>query len=55
MKKYTYTPKPLFYALVGSLILSVFFSPIIFGIVAGVWFFYALINLGNRINKDNGC
>lgn len=55
MKKYKYTPKPMFYVLVGSLILSVFLSPIVFGIVGGVWGFLALINLGNRINKDNRC
>ena len=53
MKKIKYTPKPLFYFLVGSLIISILISPVIFICVIGLWFFYAIINWSNQINKDN--
>ncbi len=55
MKKYTYTPKPLFYVLIGSLAISAIISPILFGLIGGLWWFFALINFGNRVNKDNDC
>lgn len=53
MKKHKYTPKPMFYVLVGSLIISLILSPIVFIPVVGIWFLYALINWGNQIIKDN--
>jgi hypothetical protein len=37
----------------GSLLISVLISPIIFGIVGGIWFLYALINWANKINEEN--
>ena len=55
MKKYNYKPTKLFYFLIGSLLISVLISPIIFGIVFGIWFFVALINWANKINKENNC
>lgn len=55
MKKYNYKPTKLFYFIIGSLLISVLISPIIFGIVGGIWFFYALINWANKINKENNC
>ncbi|MEZ4876486.1 MAG: hypothetical protein R2805_02875 [Flavobacterium sp.] len=53
MKKFHYKPTKLFYSLIGSLVISLLFSPIAFGIVGGLWCFYGLINLGNMINEEN--
>jgi hypothetical protein len=53
MKKYIYKPKPLFWVIIFSLIISLFLGPIIFGLVVGIWFFIALVNFGNTINRDN--
>ena len=55
MKKYNYKPTKLFYFLIASLLISAIVSPIIFGIVGGLWFFYALINWAYKINKENNC
>ncbi|QOG56371.1 hypothetical protein [Flavobacterium columnare] len=48
--KYKYTPKPLFYVLVVSIVLAVFI-PILIPVFFGVWFLVALINFGNRALK----
>lgn len=53
MKKFSYKPTKLFYILVGSLLISLLISPIAFGIVAGIWGFLGLINLGNKVNNEN--
>ena len=53
MKKHNYKPTKLFYFLMASLLLSAIISPIIFGIVGGLWFLYALINWVNRISAEN--
>lgn len=55
MKTHTYKPTKLFYFLIASLLISAIISPIIFGIVCGLWFFCALINWANKINEENNC
>jgi uncharacterized membrane protein len=54
MTTFNYKPKKLFYFIIGTILLSLFFGPIAFGIVFGLWFFYALINWANKINEENG-
>lgn len=53
MKKHSYKPTKSFYFIIVSLIISILISPIVFGLVGGVWFFYALINWANKINEEN--
>lgn len=53
MKKTTYRPKPLFYILFVTVILSLVFGPIGFSLVVGFWFLYAMVNFANRVSKDS--
>ncbi|WP_165593129.1 hypothetical protein [Flavobacterium psychrophilum] len=49
MNKYKYTPKPLFYWLVASLIISFIISPPVFILVCGGWFTYTFIVFCNKL------